>query len=261
MKATIEFLNKNYALNLNKPIDISIPIKAGMDNPNCFWAPYPVFDPYRAGSFVGATAEGAPVNFFNIKFNPHGTGTHTECVGHIAKEKFTINDCLKTFWFKALLISVHPKKESNGDQVIHLNQLQSLVDDFKDCNAFIIRTLPNTSDKLKRVYSGTNPTYLHHEAMQWLVENGIAHFLIDLPSVDREEDDGLLLSHHTFWNYPAYGTTATEEDLKNVRSHQSITELIYVPDTVKDGSYFLNLQIASFDLDVSPSKPVLYAIN
>jgi hypothetical protein len=40
----------------------------------------------------------------------------------------------------------------------------------------------------------------------------------------------------------------------------TITELIYVPDTVLDGCFLLNLQIASFENDASPSKPVLYAL-
>jgi hypothetical protein len=34
----------------------------------------------------------------------------------------------------------------------------------------------------------------------------------------------------------------------------------FVSDEVKDGTYLLNLQIASFENDASPSKPVLYAI-
>jgi hypothetical protein len=37
--------------------------------------------------------------------------------------------------------------------------------------------------------------------------------------------------------------------------------MIYVPDEAKDGYYFLNLQIASFENDASPSKPVIYPIQ
>ncbi len=40
----------------------------------------------------------------------------------------------------------------------------------------------------------------------------------------------------------------------------TITEMIYVSDEVEDGDYILNLQIASFENDASPSKPVLYKI-
>jgi hypothetical protein len=40
----------------------------------------------------------------------------------------------------------------------------------------------------------------------------------------------------------------------------TITELIYVPNKVKDGTYFLNHQIAPFENDASPSKPILYKV-
>jgi kynurenine formamidase len=91
---------------------------------------------------------------------------------------------------------------------------------------------------------------LHHEAAKYLVERGVQHLLLDLPSVDREEDGGQLLAHRAFWQYP-----------EAVRKHCTITELIYVPNEIKDGFYLLNLQTASFDLDVSPSRPVLFLVD
>ena len=48
------------------------------------------YTPVVAGDFVGSTASGGPVNFFNIRVNPHGNGTHTECVGHIAREPYVL---------------------------------------------------------------------------------------------------------------------------------------------------------------------------
>jgi hypothetical protein len=76
-----------------------------------------------------------------------------------------------------------------------------------------------------------------------------------LPSVDKEKDEGKLLAHKAFWNVT---------DVKNVnadaRLNCTITEMIFVSDEVKDGSYLLNLQLASFENDASPSKPVLYSI-
>jgi arylformamidase len=73
--------------------------------------------------------------------------------------------------------------------------------------------------------------------------------LIDLPSVDREKDDGELLAHRAFWNYP-----------DNPRKNATITEFVFVKNDIKDGAYFLNLQMASFVNDASPSKPVLYEV-
>lgn len=238
-----------YRANLSKPLDISIPLNQGDQTVNCFYAPLMETTPVVAGDFIGSTLQGGPVNFLNVKINPHGNGTHTECVGHIAKEKFTINQSLQKFNFLAKLITVIPTKMENGDQVILKNQVDQVLEK-DEVEAIVIRTFPNHQDKLKRHYSGTNPTYLHHEATQYLVDCGIQHLLIDLPSVDREEDGGTLLSHHAFWQYP-----------KNPREHTTITELIFVEDKIKDGLYLLQFGIASFEIDVSPSKPVLYKIK
>jgi hypothetical protein len=46
----------------------------------------------------------------------------------------------------------------------------------------------------------------------------------------------------------------------DARLNSTITELIFVNNEVKDGSYLLNLQIASFENDASPSKPILFEI-
>ena len=80
-----------------------------------------------------------------------------------------------------------------------------------------------------------------------LREMGVKHLLIDLPSVDKEKDNGKLLAHKAFWNFP-----------ENPRFEATITELVFVPNDVQDGSYLLNLMIAPFHNDATPSKPVLY---
>ena len=85
--------------------------------------------------------------------------------------------------------------------------------------------------------------------IDFLNELGIEHLLIDMPSIDKEVDGGKLEAHHTFWNYP-----------NNPQLQKTITELIYVPNEVQDGTYILNLQIAPFENDASPSKPVLYKV-
>ncbi len=248
MKVTVEKGNKSYEADLTQPLDISIPLEAGDQTVNCFYAPRMQTWPVVAGDFIGSTKYG-PVNFMNVKLNPHGNGTHTECVGHIAKEKFSINQSLQKFHFLAKLISVTPTEMENGDHVIFKEQLESLFEK-NEAEAIVIRTLPNKKKKLKKNYSGTNPTYVHHEATQYLVDCGVQHLLIDLPSVDREEDKGELLSHHTFWQYP-----------NAPRENCTISELIFVKDEISDGLYLLNISIASFEIDVSPSKPVLYKLN
>ena len=64
MITTVRLGHKSLSANLSEPIDLTIPLKNGPENPNCFWAPMPEFSPVRAGNFVGSTAEGGSVNFF-----------------------------------------------------------------------------------------------------------------------------------------------------------------------------------------------------
>lgn len=246
MQITLTRQNRTFRANLSRPIDLSILLKEGLENVNCFYAPPVEYTPVVAGNFVGSTARGGPVNFFNVKLNPHGNGTHTECVGHIARERYVLRDCLIESHFWAKLVSIFPRKTGDGDRVIFRDQLEEIFSE-NEAEALIIRTLPNDSLKLRTNYSGANPPYLHDEAARYMVECGVRHLLLDLPSVDREEDGGQLLAHRAFWQYP-----------DAVRKHCTITELIYVPNDVKDGFYLLNLQTASFDLDVSPSRPVLF---
>ncbi len=246
MRIKIEYHKEKYEVDLAKPMDISIPLVPGSDSPNCFWAP--VFDaqPVKSGDWIGDVNQGGGVNFKNVQINPHGNGTHTECVGHISKEKVSINSVLKNFHHVAQVISVFPQKMDNGDKVITLHQIEEIFGN-EVPEAVVIRTLPNGIEKMKRVYSGTNPPYIHHEAIKYMVDRGIKHLLLDLPSVDREQDDGKLLAHKAFWQYPS-----------KIDTEKTISEMVFVDNTIVDGLYLLNLQIVSFELDASPSKPVLY---
>ena len=246
MIAHITHKNKEFKVNLSKPIDISIPLKNGTDNPNAWYVPPVKMEAVKMGDWVGEVKKGGSVNFFNIYFNPHGHGTHTECVGHISKDKESINDSVKTFFFLSQLISVEPIA-LKGDSIITKESIEENFDE--ECEAIIIRTLPNSTEKLNKHYSNTNPPFLQEEAAIYLREKGIKHLLIDLPSVDKEEDRGILAAHHAFWDFP-----------KNTRFDCSITELIFVPSEIKDGNYLLNLTFAPFDNDASPSRPTLYSI-
>jgi arylformamidase len=250
MKATITYQDKTYQFKPNNPLDISMPLHQDMPQPECFWAEPVLFETIRVGDFVGSVADGGTTNYKRVHITPHGNGTHTECYGHIsADENATIHNCLKRFLFVAHLITVEPQLQANGDRVVMLQDVLDHLNGAKP-EALILRTLPNSDDKLTRHYSGTNPPYLQHQIGEWLATQGIQHLLLDLPSVDRESDEGKLLCHHAFWQYP-----------QNTRCGATITELIYVPSNINDGLYLLNLQIASLQLDASPSKPVLYPLE
>ena len=253
MKTTISHNGQTFEIDLSKPIDISIPLTNTDANPIAWYIEKPEIEPVKFGDWIGKVSEGSSTNFNNIFFNPHGHGTHTECLGHITKDFYSINQCLKQFFFTAELLSISPE-EIGEDRIITKSQIE-LVLNGKSPEAILIRTLPNLESKKHQNYSKTNPPYLAEEAATYIREIGIQHLLIDLPSVDREEDEGKLLAHKAFWN-----VKNVAELNSDARLTCTITEMIFVENEIQDGSYILNLQIASFENDASPSKPILYKI-
>lgn len=253
MKATINHNNTTFEVDLSQPIDISILLTNNEENPIAWYLSKPVIEPVKMGDWTGKVSEGASTNFNNIFFNPHGHGTHTECLGHITKDFYSVNKALKQFFFLAEVVSIQPEAQGE-DFVITKAQIEKALAG-KPVEAIVIRTLPNDLNKRSKNYSNTNPPYLEEAAALFLRESGIKHLLIDLPSVDREEDGGKLVAHKAFWNV----TDVTNLN-SDARHDATITEMIFVPHTVADGSYLLNQQIASFENDASPSKPVLYKI-
>ncbi len=245
----IFYFNQKQFIDTSLALDISMPLSANSDNPRAWYVDEPRMEPVRANGFIGSVLEGGAVNFRDIYFNPHGHGTHTESYGHISEEFYPVSEAINEYFYGATLISVEPRILPNGDRVVFADQLNSLVKGaFSD--AIIIRTLPNDSLKLTRNYSGTNPCYFDLEVVKVLNQMGVKHFLVDTPSVDREEDGGALVFHHAFWNYPNF-----------VRKDRTITELVFVSDEILDGQYILELQVAHFVNDAAPSRPLLYSIN
>jgi kynurenine formamidase len=245
-------LDSSSYIETNEPIDISISLVEGEQNLRAWYVNPPEMKPVMENGFVGSVALGGSVNFRSIFFNPHGHGTHTECLGHITPEIYSVNQSLKTYFFKAQLVTVTPIEiELNGelDSIVHRQLLKEVEWDIA-IEALVIRTLPNSLTKKHSDYSATNPPYLSLDCIALLNERGIKHLLIDLPSVDRENDGGALAFHHQFWGVP-----------DQLNFERTITELIYVPDSIEDGAYLLELQTAPFENDASPSRPILYQIK
>ena len=236
-----------YRADLRKGHDLSLGIR--QKGVKAWYVDEPEFVPEEGEGFVGSVARGGSVNFFKVGFHPHGHGTHTECIGHISKQRHSVNSWQKEYHMVAQLHSVQPAHREQ-DQIIlkeHLSGVQ-----WQHIDAAIIRTRPNGEEKQDRNYSSTNPPYFHPEALAFLREQGVRHLLTDLPSVDPEHDDGKLVAHRAFWNF---------DDEADHGNHHSITELIYANNGVADGLYYLNLQMAAFENDAAPSRPVIYPLK
>lgn len=249
------YINKSQYILTEEGIDLSIPISTGTTNVNAWYCSPVSIEPVINDQFIGDVNQGGAVNFRDIKLNPHGNGTHTECVGHISKEPYTINECLKEFHFHAKVISVKPIELWNeeyqvNDRVIDRSQVDQATHNWSGEKALIIRTLENTNAKKQQQYSNSNPTYITKGAMELINELGVHHLMVDMPSVDRELDNGLLIGHKTFWNYP-----------NDPQTHKTISELVYVPNNLEDGTYIIHIQIMSIESDASPSKIMAHIIH
>ncbi|MBC2838674.1 cyclase family protein [Robiginitalea sp. SC105] len=246
MHIRIEKNGTTYRADLAAPTDLSIAVSA--NGVSAWGLPPAILEPHREAGFTGSVATGASVNFYDISFNPHAHGTHTECMGHITERPYSVNTIPPAPWLEARLVSLEPEAVESGRQITLAQLRESLGT--PDCEAVVIRTFPNPPSKRGRTWSGSHPASLAADAAAWLAAEGVVHLLIDLPSVDPEEDGGALAAHMAFWGLPG-----------NPRPAATITELIFVPDTLADGPYILNLQMAAFVNDACPSRPLLFKLT
>lgn len=256
MIISINIGGRIFEIDDEKPIDISIPLKFNGPQPNAYGVAPAVSSACEAGDIVGDTRRGGSCNFESYTFIPHCNGTHTECVGHITDERISVRDCLTDVFIPATLISVVPEKIGD-DLVLTKDGLERGLANAKAFDMFdalVVRTLPNDDSKLTREYLEDIPPYFSSEAMEFMVRLGVKHLLVDLPSIDRIYDERKLLNHRIFWNIEAGSREVNAE----TRINSTITELIYVPGEVENGEYLLNLQIAPFESDASPSRPILF---
>jgi hypothetical protein len=139
--------------------------------------PLPAQKPLQFDKYVLDTRQGGSCNANFLHFSPHTAGTHTECVGHITDERFTISHAHPgQTMHPCLVLSVQPQTLGESgetyapgqpdDLVISAHALQSAIDAALDAaigpaaaaaaralalsafsEALVIRTLPNDASK------------------------------------------------------------------------------------------------------------------
>ena len=267
MIISVQINNQNYRINTGEPLDISIPLDFAGAQPNAYGVEKASAKACEAGALIGDTRRGGSCNFEQLTLIPHCNGTHTECIGHLTRERISVRDCLKDVFIPATLVSIEPETAvesgesypvafAETDKLITRKAIESALQK-TEARALIVRTLPNDESKKSETYLENVPPFFSTEAMRFMLAGGIRHLLVDLPSIDRTFDEGKLSNHRIFWNVEPESFETGAASLIN----HTITELIFVPDAVEDGNYLLNLQIAPFASDASPSRPVLFRIN
>jgi arylformamidase len=278
-------------VDLTSPVSLAIDLDFTGRQPRHFGAPPATSRPFAVPGFSGSVAHGASCNCQTLTLIPHCNGTHTECVGHLTREPLDAHRVVPLGFVPALLVSIEPvdaaaSKEGTdpapqpGDQLITRHALETSWNAASDARAapeprparellasapiapcapraLVIRTLPNTPTKQHQDYSDSTPPYLTRAAANLLVERGIEHLVVDLPSIDRSHDEGRLTAHRIFFGLPPGSVTLAQA----TRAGATVTELAYIPDTTPDGPYLLELQVPALGGDAVPSRPLLYRLT
>ena len=220
---------------------------------------------------MGDTQKGGSCNVNSLNFVPHCNGTHTESVGHIVDQDVPIGQIAIKPVLVAMLVTVQPKTGKQvtqsyrpeieaADQIIDSTQLLEAVAKVGDpkliCpDALIVRTLPNDVDKHSRTYALKNASpFFSVEAIEAVNALGVEHLLVDLPSIDRSNDEGLLTNHHIFWSVPETTHDLTESTKRN----KTITEMVFVADEIADGLFGISIQVPALKSDAAPSLSLIH---
>lgn len=250
---------RDFEYNSTRFSDLSISLLFNGPQPNPFGVEKAIAKPYQGNGLIGDTRLGGSCNFDVIQMIPHCNGTHTECIGHISDQRMHIREQLKEVLIPATLVSIDTSHDAGmSGLMISKEKIQNVLSDVLPGfeRALVIRTRKNENSKKWNYSSGSPIPFMSKESIAFLNEQGVEHLLVDFPSIDPLNDQGRLEAHREFWNMGEGSHMINKDTYVN----KTITELIYVPDDLADGSYLLNLQIAPFASDASPSRPILFPL-
>ena len=266
MDTIIKIDQIKYKLDYSNFVDISIPLDFDGNQPNYFNVRNARIKPFINNNIICQVNKGGPCNVPEISLNIHCNGTHTESVGHLLKNVEKIGNKLYNILISTELITINPipfndTKETyhakiNNDELLITSTLINNKIKKNKVDALVIRTLPNNKFKKSTKYINGGYPFFTNNAMQFIYKLGIKHLLVDIPSIDRYNDDGILGNHRLFW-----GDGLNINSKLNFKSEKTITEFCYIPNKLKDGHYFINIQIPHFKTDSAPSRPIIIPYN
>lgn len=234
-------------------------------HPRAFGAPRATTSAFTAGAFNGDVARGASCNCRSVTLIPHCNGTHTETVAHLTREALPPGGIVPLEPLPALLVSVAPLPAARSDEssdpaprpedpLVTAAALRRAwpaewPPDLPSPRVLVIRTGAFDDDAV--------PPYLSLEAARLVVERGIEHLVLELPSVDRVDDEGRLAGHRVLFGLPAGSTRLADA----TRASSTVTELASVPAACRDGPCAVQLQLTAWTGDAVPSRPVHFALD
>ncbi len=258
MIAELNWKNKLLKIDFSAGRSLAIILDPHGPQPSFFAGTPAKAVPLQIADYIGDVTQGGSCNAEVLQFVPHCHGTHTECVAHLDRSTGNVLDLIDQKPCLARLVTVR-SNPVDGYATLTLEDLKEQLGPMDELGpeAIIIRTLPNDEGKLCRDYE-REPDYpvLCKEAIDWLAQGQFRHLLIDTPSLDKAHDGGQLANHRSWW-----GLNQSDTIPNNNRASRSITEMIFVPDVVEDGYYWLHLELQPLAADATSSRPVIYPIE
>ena len=248
---------------------------------------------FQDGDFVGDMSLGGSCNVSVLKVNPHCCGTHTETLMHVMPEEAaaarpTIDlvapkglqlslvltlktcslaearDCDESFTEHAhsddRLVSVAALSAALSSAAQSMPRGYAAWDSAKKESlgkSLVVRIAeddPAMANSPWAFGSDVSP-YFTSDAIELLNDQGVVHLLVEFPSVDRLDDGGRLANHHKFWNFDQ-----ESRDLAEAWPEKTITEMIEISPSIKDGLYLLSIGVPPVRTDAMISRPVLFEL-
>ena len=249
MIAQIEYNGALLSINLDNGIDLSIRNDFSGNSPIFYKSEHPSLKTYSYGNFIGDLKKGGSCNVNQVNLNIHCTGTHTESIAHIFDSDETISDVCPIGLVPAFLVTTDLQEKSQTDESYHCDFSDELLiterslrkKSINSCDALIVRSLPNDSSKKNKNYDVNPAPFFTNDAIDYINKLNVKHLLVDIPSIDKADDGGELGNHKRFF-----------------KQGKTISELLYIPNNLRDGFGFLSIQIPNWALDAAPSRPIFY---
>ncbi len=242
---------------------MTIPVQSGQDGPAAWGIPTSAVTPFTAGEFVASVAAGGSVNCGVWSMTVHSAGTHTETALHVVEHGAPTIDRMD---FEPLIDTVvinvspaplstvdesYPGQSSDDDLVVSAAALSRALGDLRPPARGALMVLTGTIRSERDAHFGERvPPYFTTEAMRWIARVvRPRHLLVDLPSVDRLWDGGLVANHKEFWGVSGDGVAHPE---------RTITEFVRAVPGVVTGCGKLQLSVSSWRSDAAPSRVILH---
>ena len=254
------------ALRVDLGSATSLARRIGFDgtDPRHFGAAAPRRWPLSLPGFSGEVRSGASCNCATLELTPHCNGTHTESVAHLVVDPQDVCELAPLGPLPALLLSLATERADRadedsdpaprpGDRLLTRAALRAAWPATLPFapRALLLRAVPPALDAGPPPHDA-EPPFLSRQLARELVERGIEHLVVELPSIDRGHDQGRLCAHRVFFGLPPGSTRLAEAR----RPQCTVTEFAAIPPSLPDGPCALQLALPRIAGDAVPSQPL-----